>query len=49
MGKIQNGEEQITTEYIGEMGVKKIYIGDKLVQERTSSFLYLELITKESE
>ena len=43
------GEEQISSLFVGDMGVKTALIGDETIYQRSGGYFYLELVTEEAE
>lgn len=46
---INVGEEQISSLFVGDMGVKTALIGDETIYQRSGGYFYLELVTEEAE
>lgn len=42
------GQNQIASVMLGEMGIKTVYAGDDVIYNRPGGYFYLELDTKES-
>lgn len=43
------GEEQISSLFVGDMGVKTALVGDETIYQRPGGYFYLELVTEEVE
>lgn len=39
------GNDKIASLFVGDMGIKRVYIGSELVYERPGSYIYVELDT----
>lgn len=46
---INAGEEQISSLFVGDMGVKTALVGDETIYQRSGGYFYLELVTEEAE
>lgn len=46
---VKSGDEQIDAMFVGEMGIKKVCVGDETIYTRQGGYLYLELNTSEEE
>lgn len=46
MGALRLGDAALLALFCGEMGVKRIYLGERLVYERPGGYFYLELETE---
>lgn len=44
--EIKQGENQISEIFVGNMGIKTIFVGNEPVYERTGGYIYIELNTK---
>lgn len=42
------GQDQIASVMLGDMGIKTVYAGDDVIYNRPGGYFYLELDTKES-
>ena len=42
------GQDQIASVMLGDMGIKTVYVGDDVIYNRPGGYFYLELDTKES-
>lgn len=42
------GQNQIASVMLGDMGIKTVYAGDDVIYNRPGGYFYLELDTKES-
>ena len=41
------GQDQIASVMLGDMGIKTVYAGDDVIYNRPGGYFYLELDTKE--
>lgn len=48
-GVINVGAEEITSLFVGEMGIKTACVGDAQIYNRTSSYVYIQLTTENTE
>ena len=46
---INVGDEQISSLFVGDMGVKTALIRDETIYQRSGGYFYLELVTEEAE
>jgi len=46
---IRVGDSVIPLLFQGDMGIKRVYLGDELIYERPGGFFFLELDTKPDE
>lgn len=46
---VKIGEEELTTIFVGEMGIKQVCVGNESLYKRPGGYLYLELDTKGEE
>lgn len=45
---IYDGQDQIASLMVGDMGIKTVAVGDEIIYTRPGGYFYLELDTKES-
>lgn len=45
---IYDGQDQIASLMVGDMGIKTVSVGDETIYTRPGGYFYLELDTKES-
>lgn len=41
------GAREVTSLMVGDMGIKRVYVGREMVYERPGGYVYIKLITEE--